>query len=64
MKLELHQFPFSIKLKVNVIWHMSIFSGEIALRDMRYGSWFLDEIVLVFELYAHMYDLDTMARKV
>ena len=39
-------------------------SGHEAHRDQDFGSWFLEELVLALELYAHQDDLHSIIEKV
>ncbi len=65
--------PAGFLTKSNVClknWHLILtrfsvilFPDQSAYTDT-HGSWFLEELVLIFELYAHVDDLDTMTRKV
>ena len=63
MYLNKHDISF------HEILHLSSFpmffiSGKMAFGQYTYRSWFWEELVLVFELYAHMQDIETMIQKV
>ncbi len=53
------------EIKYFKIWRMpGVTIGFIARRDERHGCWFIEEFVLVLELFAHEDDLEELNRKV
>ena len=43
---------------------MLMILDEEAYRNPLYGSWYIEELILMLELYAHIHPLDTIAKKV